>query len=170
MIVPVSSNELLRDFQPDWIDWFQERCISVEFEAGDYMIEGGHAAAGLYVLLEGRVFVLSNHGERIADVSAGSVIGEMALVDGGLRSADVVAETAVATLLMTKPGDRPKPTRNRAYGDDQSLPNHEFPRPPLASARRLIRTGADDVSSCVGSLREMFSHRVKLVCQPNAQF
>jgi len=102
MIVPVSSNELLRDFQPDWIDWFQERCISVEFEAGDYMIEGGHAAAGLYVLLEGRVFVLSNHGERIADVSAGSVIGEMALVDGGLRSADVVAETAVATLLMTK--------------------------------------------------------------------
>jgi glutaminase len=102
MTVALADNELLRDFEPDWVDWFEERCIAVGFSPGDHMIEGGHAAAGLYLLLGGKVVVLSNRGDRLARICAGSVIGEMALVDGGLRSADVMAETDVATLLMTK--------------------------------------------------------------------
>lgn len=102
MTVALANNELLRDFEPDWVEWFEEHCIPVSFDPGDYVIEGGHTAAGLYVLLNGQVSVLSNRGDRIANVSAGSIIGEMALVDGGLRSADVVAETGVSTLLMTK--------------------------------------------------------------------
>ena len=102
MSVALVSNQLLRDFQPDWVDWFEERCIPIAFGPGDMMIEGGHAAAGLYLMLEGRISVLNARGDRIAEILAGSVVGEMALVDGGVRSADVVAETDVATLLMTK--------------------------------------------------------------------
>lgn len=102
MTVDLANNELLRDFQPDWVVWFEERCIPVAFDPGDFMIEGGHAAAGLYLLLDGRISVLSTRGDRIAELLAGSIVGEMALVDGGLRSADVVAETSVSTLLMTK--------------------------------------------------------------------
>lgn len=102
MTIALANNELLRDFEADWVEWFEEHCIPVGFDPGDNVIEGGHTAAGLYVLLSGQVFVLSNRGDRIANVRAGSVIGEMALVDGGLRSADVIAETGVSTLLMTK--------------------------------------------------------------------
>ncbi len=98
----LSNNDLLRDFAPDWVQWFEEHCIPVSFDPGDYMIEGGHSAAGLYVILDGQVIVLGNHGDHMASISSGSIVGEMALVDGGLRSADVVAETKVSTLLMTK--------------------------------------------------------------------
>ena len=102
MTAALSNNDLLRDFEPDWVQWFEEHCIPISFAAGDHMIEGGHSAAGLYVLLEGQVIVLGNRGDQIAKVASGSVVGEMALVDGGLRSADVIAETDVTSLLMTK--------------------------------------------------------------------
>lgn len=102
MTVALASNQLLRDFEPEWVLWFEERCIPVAFEPGALMIEGGHSAAGLYLLLDGRISVLSNRGERISTIDAGSIVGEMALVDGGKRSADVVAETDVSTLLMTR--------------------------------------------------------------------
>ncbi len=102
MIAALANNDLMRDFEPDWLTWFEERCIPVAFEPGNMMIEGGHSAAGLYLLLDGQISVLSNRGDRIAVIQAGSIVGEMALVDGGLRSANVVAETSVSTLLMTK--------------------------------------------------------------------
>jgi len=102
MTVALASNDLLQNFEPDWVAWFEERCIAVAFDPSDLMIEGGHSAAGLYLLLDGQISVLSSRGDRIAIIRAGSVVGEMALVDGGLRSADVVAETSVSALLMTK--------------------------------------------------------------------
>ncbi len=102
MAVELSDNDLLRDFKPDWVAWFEEHCIPVSFDTGDHMIEGGHSAAGLYLLLEGEVAVLGKRGDRIANLAEGGIVGEMALVDGGLRSADVVADTPVSTLLMTK--------------------------------------------------------------------
>lgn len=102
MSVSLVKNDLLQGFAPDWVQWFEDHCIAVGFEPGDYMIEGGHTAAGLYVLLDGEAAVLSDSGETIAVLKAGGIVGEMALVDGGRRSADVIAETDVAALLMTK--------------------------------------------------------------------
>jgi glutaminase len=102
MAVALHDNELLRGFEPEWVTWFEDHCIAVSFDIGDYMIEGGHSAAGLYLLLDGEVSVLSNSGERVARAAGGSTIGEMALVDGGPRSADVIAETGVSAFMMTK--------------------------------------------------------------------
>lgn len=101
MFFALGDNELLRHFEPDWVTWFEQRCIPVGFGAGDLVIERGHSAIGLYLLLEGDVSVRTDRGGEIAKVGGGSVIGEMALVDGGKRSVDVVATTAVSSLLMT---------------------------------------------------------------------
>lgn len=101
MASTLADNTLLKDFEPDWIMWFEERCIPISFCEGDYMIEGGHAAVGLYALLDGEVSVRTDRGGEIAKVGGGSVIGEMALVDGGKRSVNVVAMTDVSSMLMT---------------------------------------------------------------------
>lgn len=101
MFVALSDNELLSNFAPDWATWFQERCIEVGFGAGDLVIERGHSAIGLYLLLDGDVSVRTDRGGELAKVSAGSIIGEMALVDGGRRSVDVIATTRVSSMLMT---------------------------------------------------------------------
>jgi len=65
------------------------------------VIERGHAAIGLYLIRDGEVSVRTDRGAEIAKVRMGSVIGEMALVDGGTRSVNVVAVTDVASILMT---------------------------------------------------------------------
>lgn len=102
MAADLAENELLRKFKPGWVQWFGDYCTAINFEPGDYMIERGCAAAGMYLLLDGCVSVQKVNGESIAKIRDGSVVGEMALVDGGSRSADVVAETAVSTLMITK--------------------------------------------------------------------
>ena len=98
----LAENELLRKFQPGWVSWFREYCTAINFDPGHYMIESGSTAAGMYLLLDGRVSVLTRKGDAIATIGEGGVVGEMALVDGGSRSADVVAQTNVSTLLITK--------------------------------------------------------------------
>jgi len=97
----LQDNELLRGFKPDWVTWFEEHSIEVSFSRGDLVIERGHAAIGLYLIRDGEVSVRTDRGAEIAKVRMGSVIGEMALVDGGTRSVNVVAVTDVASILMT---------------------------------------------------------------------
>ncbi|ALX03646.1 hypothetical protein AERYTH_02495 [Aeromicrobium erythreum] len=53
-----------------------------------------------YIILEGTVEI-RRHQESIAELGAGDVIGEMALVNGKLRNATVVAKTPVKALHLT---------------------------------------------------------------------
>jgi len=102
MTVKLAKNELLRNFKPGWVEWFRDFGTAITFNRGHYMIESGSAAAGMYLLIDGEVSVMGKAGEVIATLNEGSVVGEMALVDGGSRSADVIAETDVSTLMITK--------------------------------------------------------------------
>ncbi|MGO4255135.1 Crp/Fnr family transcriptional regulator [Marmoricola sp. RAF53] len=53
-----------------------------------------------YLILSGEVTV-KRHGEEVARLGAGEVIGEMALVNHKLRSATVIAETPLEVLHFT---------------------------------------------------------------------
>src|SRR5690349_2531544 len=53
-----------------------------------------------YLILSGEVSV-KRHGEEVARLGAGEVIGEMALVNHKLRSATVIAETPLEVLHFT---------------------------------------------------------------------
>ncbi len=55
----------------------------------------GVKSSDLYVVLEGRVNITSQHGEKLAELGPGAVIGEVALVDDQPRSANAVCITAV---------------------------------------------------------------------------
>jgi glutaminase len=81
-----------------------ERVVkALAFAAGDVIIHEGDAGRLLFVLARGSVGVRlkgaeghgSRAGKRIATFGPGVSFGEMALFDGGRRSADIVAEEAV---------------------------------------------------------------------------
>jgi glutaminase len=73
-----------------------ERC---QFEAGASIVRRGDAADALYFLMRGEVSVIvelpQGGFKRLSTLSAGMGFGESALIAGGVRSADVRADTAV---------------------------------------------------------------------------
>jgi predicted acylesterase/phospholipase RssA/CRP-like cAMP-binding protein len=69
----------------------------LDLKPSEELVHRGEPAEDLFILLQGRMRVLNPDdptGERhIAELEAGAVIGELALVVGGSRTATVVAET-----------------------------------------------------------------------------
>ena len=78
------------------LDKLVERC---HFESGALIVRRGDAADAVYFLLRGDVSVIVDLPQggykRLATLSAGMGFGESALIAGGLRSADVRADTEV---------------------------------------------------------------------------
>jgi len=70
------------------------------FTDGTPLVVDGHAASELFVILGGQVTV-SVAGHVPLGLGAGSFVGELALLDGGTRSASVVADGSVVTLTIT---------------------------------------------------------------------
>jgi CRP/FNR family transcriptional regulator, cyclic AMP receptor protein len=70
------------------------------FTEGTPLVVAGHAASELFIILDGRV-VVDLSGRAALPMGPGSFVGELALLDGGPRSATVVAEGLVVTLAIT---------------------------------------------------------------------
>jgi glutaminase len=70
-----------------------------EHEAGDVLVRRGDPASAIYLITAGEVSVLADVPDgsrrRLATLQFGMSFGESALVEGGLRSADVRADTNV---------------------------------------------------------------------------
>lgn len=65
------------------------------------MFDLGDAGDGMYVVQEGEVEIIVN-ARVVETVTAGGIVGEMALIDKGPRSARVVAKTG-ARLVKVNP-------------------------------------------------------------------
>lgn len=72
----------------------------VQFPEGRIITRTGETGVGLHVISEGQAAVLSGDRE-LAQLAEGDFFGEIALLDGGPRSADVVAKTEVRTLALS---------------------------------------------------------------------
>jgi glutaminase len=75
------------------------------FQAGDVILREGDPAEALFLLAEGLVTVclrMENGAgkKRISTITPGLAFGELALLDGGTRSADVIADTAVKCYIL----------------------------------------------------------------------
>lgn len=68
--------------------------------AGDVLVEEGRTGRELIVVVEGEATV-HRHGREVARVGPGDVVGEVALLDQGPRTATVVAATPVLALVCT---------------------------------------------------------------------
>jgi CRP-like cAMP-binding protein len=66
----------------------------LRFEAGTVMARQGHQGHEFMAIVEGRARV-ELEGDKVATLEAGEFFGEVSLLDGGPRTATVVAETDV---------------------------------------------------------------------------
>jgi hypothetical protein len=71
------------------------------FQPGETIVRQGESGEDLYVILEGRVRV-ERDGRAVESFGEGEFFGEVAVLDGRPRSADVVAETAVRTIGLSR--------------------------------------------------------------------
>lgn len=72
----------------------------VEFPPGAKIVEQGAAGGGFFVITRGKAKVAVEGTERTV-LSKGAYFGEIAVIDGGPRSATISAATAVTTLELT---------------------------------------------------------------------
>ena len=80
--------------------------LAFEMEDSEVLFEEGQPGDSLGVVVEGQLCVMKsgedNVPHRIATLSAGSAFGEMALIDGGARSASVCANPEAKVLFLTR--------------------------------------------------------------------
>lgn len=81
------------------LDRVAELADDLEVEAGTCIIDQGRVGQECFVVESGEVGVYAGD-EHIVTLGAGSMIGEMALVDRRPRSASVIAETEVRLLAF----------------------------------------------------------------------
>jgi CRP/FNR family transcriptional regulator, cyclic AMP receptor protein len=72
----------------------------VEFKQGKQICKQGQTGLGLHVITDGETKVVIN-GRTRRRLGPGAFFGEMALLDNGPRTADVIAESAVSTLSLS---------------------------------------------------------------------
>jgi CRP-like cAMP-binding protein len=75
------------------------------FKADDTLVRQGNPGVGVFIIVEGAVKVVKTNekGERldIATHGPGEVIGEMSVLDGANRTADVVATEPTTCLVLS---------------------------------------------------------------------
>lgn len=71
----------------------------IEVEAGRTLIQQGTSGREVYVILDGAAVVRRND-SKIADLGPGDHFGELALLDGGPRTATVEATTPMTVLVL----------------------------------------------------------------------
>ncbi len=71
---------------------FSDSDQSLHLTANEVLYHAGQPAPQVYFVLKGRIAIRVN-GQVVESVPAGSIVGEVAMLDNGLHGADAVAET-----------------------------------------------------------------------------
>jgi len=90
--VPIFSGCSRRELQT-----IAQAAREVEFQAGQHVVQEGEQGVGFFVITDGKAGV-SAHGKARSSLGPGDFFGEIALLDGGPRTATVVAETPLKVL------------------------------------------------------------------------
>ncbi|MGK2911270.1 MAG: Crp/Fnr family transcriptional regulator [Sphingobium sp.] len=101
------EHSLLRSLGPEDLQQLLADGREHKAKKGDVLLQQGDKGDFLIILLEGqaRVTVYTANGREIVleYASPGSVVGEIALIDGGVRSASVVTMGPVRYLTLARP-------------------------------------------------------------------
>jgi CRP/FNR family cyclic AMP-dependent transcriptional regulator len=69
------------------------------YEPGATIVQAGAGGHGLYIIKEGNVSVVRD-GQKVASFGPGQFFGEVSVLDGGPRTADVKADTETVCLTL----------------------------------------------------------------------
>lgn len=88
-----------------FLNGIAKSCVERQFAADETIVRQGNPGVGLFVIVSGKVQVVKTNekGERldIATHGPGEVIGEMAVLDGANRTADVIAIEDTTCLVLS---------------------------------------------------------------------
>jgi CRP-like cAMP-binding protein len=112
------------------LKWLADNSEVAEFMGGHSIVREGQPGDSFYVVLTGHAKVTMN-GRFVKRLIPGDYFGEIALLDGGPRTATVGTETPT-TLLMLR-----RPVFIRAVRQDPALATHL-----LAELGRMLRRAA----------------------------
>jgi CRP/FNR family cyclic AMP-dependent transcriptional regulator len=73
--------------------------IELTIDAGKVLVREGEAGHEAFVIMEGSATV-TRKGETIAQLGGGDVVGELAPITGGVRTATVTADTPMELLVI----------------------------------------------------------------------
>jgi len=100
----LADMELLAGLAPAQLAQLENNAEHLDFAAGQFLFREGDPATHLYFLTAGEISVLVSAGEnrmkRLTTLKPGMAFGEMALLDGERRSANVRAESAVSVRAL----------------------------------------------------------------------
>ncbi len=96
--VPLFSNCTKRQLQE-----IGQVADEIVLPAGKVLARQGGVGRESFILLDGTASV-TRDGQRVATVTSGDVVGEMAVLSGRPRNATVVAETELRVLVLTRRG------------------------------------------------------------------
>ncbi|MEN9628820.1 MAG: hypothetical protein RJA10_2047 [Pseudomonadota bacterium] len=102
---PLEECSLLTGLTPAQIKAVRSLMTEKRLYAGETLFRQGDAADGMYVLTLGSVSVIGRDGsstQRFLSISPGMMLGETAMLDGGGRSADAVADTFAVVHRLSK--------------------------------------------------------------------
>ena len=88
------ERELSRDLMTAWIEMDRST-----IEPGDTLVEQGEPGNELYLLLDGVLAVMVD-GDEVAEIGPGAIVGERASLEGGKRSATLMARTRCRVALI----------------------------------------------------------------------
>lgn len=98
---------LFGGLEPEWLEHVSERALERSYKKGQLIFHEGDQGDSLYVIIEGlvKVFVTSEQGDEMVLVTLGpaETFGELAMVDGGPRSASAEAVEPTRLLVLTRP-------------------------------------------------------------------
>jgi glutaminase len=95
--VVLAAMDIMRDFTSSEIALVETILQEARYVAGEMIIREGDHADSLFLLARGRVSIClsiksGSRRQRLSTIGPGLTFGELALLDGGRRSADVIAE------------------------------------------------------------------------------
>jgi glutaminase len=100
----LAEHQLCKGVSAADLDHLQTRLTPCRYEPGALIVRRGEPADGLYFLMRGEVSIIlelaSGGSKRLSTLSPGMSFGELALLQGGPRSADVRADSPVDCLML----------------------------------------------------------------------
>ena len=99
IIAALQAAELFRDLPQKQLKRIRDAGKEMSFPAGADVVAEGEGGGRFFLILEGTAEVLS-HGVHRADLGPGDSVGEIALLDGGTRSATVRATSDLRTFSL----------------------------------------------------------------------
>jgi CRP/FNR family transcriptional regulator, cyclic AMP receptor protein len=98
-VVALAGVPLFADFTKRHLAHLAKEAEELDFEPGTTIVEEGMLGETLFVVLSGKAKV-TRGGRKVGEVLPGDFFGELSALDGGPRTASVIADTPVRVLRL----------------------------------------------------------------------